>query len=439
MARGAPSGRGGLRRTLLVVLGNLILTALLVEGLALAAYFVRTGELYYTSTVRREPLAPELEKAVEGYRIHPYFGYVRLPGAPTEPLPLNNYGFESVHAYPYQRRSPEEVVVGLFGGSVAAKLASFEEREHLIAVRLGTALGVDPARVTVLDFAQGGYKQPQQLLILSYFQALGQQLDMVVNLDGFNDVALAGRNAAAGLAIEMPSVEHIRGLQDVTAMAGGADAVDDLLRVRAAWAHFSRWQNRAWARQGLELRCATGFLVDWLVYRHYYQDFVALRVDYARRDGERRLSSWLHLNPGTGGADEAATLARAAALWGRCSELMQRAITADGGHYLHLLQPNQYYPTARVLTPAERAVAIAAQSPYAAFVAAGYPLLEAEVDRLQARGVRAFSLTRALDALPEAAYADDCCHYTDAGQRRIAETIADLAVAEMAAGRPGRR
>jgi lysophospholipase L1-like esterase len=423
-----------------VLLFNLLLACLLVEGLALVAYFVRTGKLYYTHRPRQEPVTTELEKLVEGYRIHPYFGYVNLPagltGSAATPVRTNNYGFESPLDYPYHQRQPGELLVGVFGGSAAARLAVFEGQERVLARRLGATLGVDPGRVTVLDFAQGGYKQPQQLLVLTYFQAVGQELDLVVNLDGFNDVALAGRNAASGVAAAMPSVEHVRALQDVTAMASNADAVEEMLRVRAAWARYTRWHNRAWSRSGWELRCATGFLFDWLVYRHYHQVFLARRQGYAGAGDRRPPSSWLYLNPATGSANETTAMAEAVALWGRCSELMQRAVAASGGHYLHLLQPNQYYPTARVLGEAERAVAISPRSPFAPYVAAGYPLLEAEVGRLQARGVRAVSLTRLFDAMPEPAYADDCCHFTDAGQRLIAETIADLAVEELAASAP---
>jgi hypothetical protein len=36
----------------------------------------------------------------------------------------------------------------------------------------------------------GGYKQPQQLMALNWFMALGGEFDIVINLDGFNDVAL---------------------------------------------------------------------------------------------------------------------------------------------------------------------------------------------------------------------------------------------------------
>ena len=46
-------------------------------------------------------------------------------------------------------------------------------------------------RVRVHSLALGGFKQPQMLAALAYLMALGQRFDVVVELDGFNDVALS--------------------------------------------------------------------------------------------------------------------------------------------------------------------------------------------------------------------------------------------------------
>ena len=48
--------------------------------------------------------------------------------------------------------------------------------------------------------AHGGWKQPQQLLALSWILALGGELDVLINVDGFNEVALDGvENAERGV------------------------------------------------------------------------------------------------------------------------------------------------------------------------------------------------------------------------------------------------
>ncbi len=67
----------------------------------------------------------------------------------------------------------------------------------------------------VLCFANGAHKQPQQLLILNYFLSIGQPLDMVINVDGFNEMAVSNLNRQAGLHISMPAGFLIKPLIDL--------------------------------------------------------------------------------------------------------------------------------------------------------------------------------------------------------------------------------
>lgn len=85
--------------------------------------------------------------------------------------------------YPYVAKS-DEYVVGVFGGSVAHSFAlqARLQFEWLLSERYAGG-----RKVVLLNFAIGGHKQPQQLTTLSYFAAIGQKFDMVLNLDGFNE------------------------------------------------------------------------------------------------------------------------------------------------------------------------------------------------------------------------------------------------------------
>ena len=60
-----------------------------------------------------------------------------------------------------------------------------------------------------LCMAHEGYKQPQQLLVLAYFLSIGQPFDLVINIDGFNEVALSPLNNQQNLDISMPSASHL--------------------------------------------------------------------------------------------------------------------------------------------------------------------------------------------------------------------------------------
>ena len=78
-----------------------------------------------------------------------------------------------------------------------------------LAATLARAPAFQARDVVPLCFSHEGYKQPQQLLILSYFLSIGQSFDVVVNIDGFNEVAISPLNDARGSDISMPSVMHM--------------------------------------------------------------------------------------------------------------------------------------------------------------------------------------------------------------------------------------
>lgn len=408
-----------LLRSLRVVAFNLALTLVLAELLALAGYYLRTGKLYYLARPSGRSVSVDL-RGVEEYRLHPYFGFVNRPDAAGQRT--NNYGFVSPHDYPYERRSPAQYLVGVFGGSVAVGLASFESEHGVLAPLIAESLGRRAADVTVLNFAQGGYKQPQQVIVYDYFRALGQEFDLVVNVDGFNEVTLGGRNADSGVAVGMPSIDHVGALRDVTGQASALGSVERMLAIRREWTKFARAFNRAWSGDGWELRLASGFLVDFLIYKYHLRRYRARLARYTAAAGDRGEKFWLTLAPSRGGGDEG--LERAVALWARGSELLDRAQRSAGGAYLHVIQPNQYHATARVFGDDERAVAFNDESPFADYVRRGYPRLVAEAGALRRRGVRVVSLLELFDGVAEPVYADDCCHYNDTGHRLLAEAIA---------------
>lgn len=409
-----------LPRLLRLAAVNLVLLLVLTELAALAGYYLREGKLYYLAPPAGRSVPLELEGDVGQYRLHPYFGFVNRPGAPE--LLTNNYGFVSPHDYPYARRSPEEYVVGIFGGSVAAELATFEAEHGVLAPLLAETLGRSAGEVTVLSFAQGGFKQPQQLLAYDYFRALGQEFDLVVNLDGFNEVALAGRNLGAGVAVEMPSFDHMGGLAAVAGPTGAMGSVERMLRVRVHWRKFARTFNRAWSGDGWELKLASGFMVDFLIYKYHLRRYQAELGESSTSATKRVGESWIALGAPRG--REAEELERAVALWARGSELIDRAQKNAGGAYLHVVQPNQYHATAKVFSDRERSVALSRKSPFAELVRRGYPRLAAGVEPLRRRGVAVVSLLELFDGVSKPVYADDCCHLNGDGQRLLAEAIA---------------
>src|SRR5690606_10565907 len=146
------------------------------------------------------PIPETARGELTGDALHPYFGPMHRPGVRAE---SNNFGFGSPYAFPYRRANDRQLLIGIFGGSVARffcdqgipRLTQVLERDPRYAGR----------EIVPLCFAHEGYKQPQQLLVLAYFLSIGQELDLVLNIDGFNEVALGAYNYNQGRDISMPS------------------------------------------------------------------------------------------------------------------------------------------------------------------------------------------------------------------------------------------
>ncbi|MEO1367457.1 MAG: hypothetical protein AAFX50_09790 [Acidobacteriota bacterium] len=418
-----------------IVAFNLALTLVLTELLALGVYWHRTGSLYYLARPEGRSQPVDLTGGVEQFRLHPYFGFANRPSGALN----NNHGFVSTHDYPYvpdpSDGAPEAYLVGLFGGSVAAELAVFEAEHRVLARRLEATLGLEEGRVTVLNFAVGGFKQPQQWLIYSYFRALGQRLDLVVNIDGFNELALTGRNRTFGVAAEMPSIDHLKALRDVTGRASSPDGVVRMQAIRTAWRRFATTFNRAWGGEAWELTVASGFLVDFLIYKYHLRRHRQLLAEHVAAGDGQDDDPWLLLTPST--RPEPADIDASVAVWRRSSALLADAQRDAGGAYLHFIQPNQYVETARLWSDAERAVAFSEASVFADFIRDDYGRLLAEVDGLRAAGVETTSLVELFDEIPGPVYKDDCCHYNELGQRVLAGAVADAFVDAFVDAPPG--
>src|SRR5688500_11752458 len=255
-----------IRRVAVLFVVNLLVFLAAAELIALAVFGFQTGWLYYV-----DPYVPQIERVAEPpagrlttVALHPYFGPTHQPGIPFDlPAELrperaapaaaaaatNNFGFTSTRDYPVARAGERQLLLGIFGGSVAAWFC------QVGVERLVSQLAAVPAYrgrdIVPLCFAHEGYKQPQQLLVLSYFLSIGQELDLAVNIDGFNEVALSPLNDARGSDISMPSVMHLDplvALLDQSSMsAGKVEALARIQGYRQRMNDAADRTNRAWS------------------------------------------------------------------------------------------------------------------------------------------------------------------------------------------------
>jgi len=413
------------RRALQVVVVNVAIFCVAAEVLALGIFYYEHGWLFYVDPYR--PTIARIEEAtgdgLTAVGLHPYFGPTHRPGIPfdlpaelrtAEPddvVATNNFGFASRVNYPFAKTNDRQFVIGIFGGSVGAYFCRIgAARLEDLLRQSGSFNNREPV---ILCFSHEGYKQPQQLLVLNYFLSIGQSFDLVINIDGFNEVALGRINDQYGWDVSMPSHEHLDPLINVVNQATLTPAkLESLARIVEYRPQLNELADRV---------NGTRFASVEFALRHYYnflrRRYEQERVRFDRLPSNPPSNSAIHVTPKVRPRTGSAVYEDIAANWRNASVMMQQLLAARSIPYVHVLQPNQYYST-RVFTPAEKATAFNDGSPFKEGAANGYPFLEKALEPGALNAVHLF------DAAREEVYVDNCCHYTRAGNRLLADFIA---------------
>jgi hypothetical protein len=417
-----------LRRTLGGVLVNVIVFCVLAELLALFLFYNDTGRLFYAYRKPYEPIAEAAEGRLTGDGLHPYFGPTHRQGYPfdvPEPLrengvtgrvPTNNFGFASPHDYPFSKTSPNQLVIGIFGGSVGAWFC--QVGAHRLVADLQANAYFKSREIVPLCLSHEGYKQPQQLLVLSYFLSIGQVFDMVVNIDGFNEVALSSFNNQRGIDVSMPSAMH---LEPLVNLVNQATLTPHKLQSLAAIEQYKERINYLVGRLQHNRIAAINFVLERL-HRSATASYQAELVRFSSLPSNPSQSSLILATPSVVQRDETRALADAAKAWAEASTLMHTMLAARGVPYFHILQPNQYFTT-RSFSAEEAKVARSDASPFRKGAEKGYPMLVTESEKLKSRE-SFLNATGIFDRESSAVYIDDCCHYTLRGNQLLADAIA---------------
>lgn len=346
-----------------------------------------------------------------GRALHPFLGYVANQHlGEQQRIPVNDYGFRDVDM-PVQPRREDRYVVAVTGGSVALMMVLFAE--DVLRRELARSPAVGGRQVELVCMALGAYKQPQQLIAAQLAMLRGGHFDLLLNLDGFNEVALVAGNVDQGVPGWFPNrwgalMDRAPSPPQLLRMGRLAAAREDrssAARAAAAW-----W----WSPTAQSV---------WLVRdRRAQARSAALASAVLEGAGSR---SFAAVGPGTEGRDGAASRAEMVALWQRASLQLRALVEGAGGRYFHFLQPNQYVPGAKPIGPEEAAVALLdGAGSYRPWVEHGYPLLRAAGAELARRGVAFTDLTEVFSSHAEPLYVDTCCHVGKRGSELLAASVA---------------
>ena len=120
------------------------------------------------------------------YIIHPYRGFSLNPLYAGDVEGFANHPFDN----DLLKKNPNEVKIGVFGGSVVLGLNASHYSKNLVSLLQNKfdELSKTTGKVyRVINFGVGAYRQPQQFFILSEY---ADRLDAVINFDGYNEISI---------------------------------------------------------------------------------------------------------------------------------------------------------------------------------------------------------------------------------------------------------
>jgi len=373
-----------------------------------ARLFGRSGSTEPDPAAAAQAAANDPRVADQSVILHPYFGYVVNPTKAG----VNRYGFFGPE--PLATRGPDVALVAVFGGSVAEQLV--EVAGDTLAEALADHGPYRGRHVEVINLALGGYKQPQQALVLATLLAIGAQFDAVINLDGFNEIDGAKDNLQDGVNPFFPYTWNLHARQ----------ALDSTTMVHMAKADIVREQREDLRREFARWPAAhSAFLLTLWDFLDQRQE-AALRAEmWALRDALARSGATpQQTGPTVRYADDEAMYLDYAEVWARSSLEMSLLCAGFGIHYLHVLQPNQYLPGSKTLTDEERQIAYDQDVADTQRIATAYPIFSARGRDLRGQGVDFIDLTMLFASETRSIYSDTCCHLNALGNRQLAQAIA---------------
>ncbi len=395
---------------LLVVSCELIsFTVLLVVGQDIALTEVRRRQAAVASGTTVSAGASET--------IHPYLGWVHNPQISLpevfegREVSVNKLGFKDESESIY-RRSSDIFIVGIAGGSVAHQFSW--EAESLLKEKLSAHPAVKGRRIQFVRLALPGYKQPQQLMALSYLLSLGAEFDVLINIDGYNEAALTmGENVAVHTATVYPRAWHARSIMIVDPR----DSADSLRLLQL------RGGRQRRARSIISSRLWWSPTCNMIWHFQDTSEFAEL-TELGIQVSKNRSAGFIHHGPKNEFTGEA-LLDEVAAIWKRSSLQIHHICSGNNTVYLHVLQPNQYVPNSKPMSQAEQKQCISESPECGGAIPPIYPRLVKCGTELAQSGVEFSDQTMVFSTVDEPLYVDAWCHFNRQGNILFANAVAE--------------
>jgi hypothetical protein len=377
---------------------------------------------------------------VTGFQvIHPYLGFVYNPEynnpeykieertkysrndeVQSSNIPISEYGFVDKSG-PFHTKSNDRVILGIFGGSVAFWF-SVQGIDSLIN-ELRKSPMLSDKEIVVVRVAMGGYKQPQQLIALSYLLSLGAQFDIIINIDGFNEVALPpAENIPKNVFPFYPRnwFMMVQGLPDPVIQY----TLGEITYIRSRRSKWAMLFSKTPFRYSVTLN------LIWKFYDHNLAMAIS-RNELILQSYKPKENSYVATGPSYDYQSNSNMFKDLAYVWKRSSIQMHRLCKANGIRYFHFLQPNQYIAGSKIMREEELKQAFLDGHPYKKGVEGGYPYLIKAGKELVNEGLNFYDLTMIFSDIVEPIYVDTCCHFNKEGNEILGTFIGQAIVQDI--------
>ena len=362
--------------------------------------------------------------------VHPYLG------AALEPLEkrdvsygssedtMENYGFGPFSG-PFVREHEEgKISVAVIGGSVAKQFITHGSPD-LLFKQLGELPQYKGKEFIISTPTNYGYKQPQQLLAINYLLSIGAHFDMILNIDGFNEVAMPfPENYTQNVSPYYPRSWTLR-MQNL-------DHAPEMRRIIGRIDFYRQKQGRVQERQRTSpLRRSFTAKLLWKM----SEDRLTAKIDQGQQEllsqKANEKSGYIVTGPGRTYENSVDFFEDIVSVWQQSSRMLHQVAQARGIDYFHVLQPNQYFEGSKPMGPEEMAFSVNLESHFRQGAAAGYPSLREAGQELREEGVQFYDMTMVFQDQPQRLYIDDCCHMFPEGNAILADRLGKAIVADL--------
>lgn len=390
------------------------------EAISFIGYYIYQGKVFsYTELNNyRSSLAGQKQSnyAILPSVAHPYLGNVHNPDSTAKigTTPVSDYGFFDDKS-PIQKKNEQKVIVGIFGASVAWWLSALGSDE--IVKKIKSIPEFSNRRVEIIKLGIGGNKQPQQLMILNYLLTKGAEFDFIINLDGFNEIAIPPtHNQPKGVNPSFPA--YWSDLMESASSMAERELLGEILVNEKERKDLAKCYSKTPLRQSISAN------LFWLIREKQKikkDENLKLKKQNLKTDGN---VPYVLRGP----KSKSEFYEELTNTWLNSSLLMNQICKARGIKYFHFLQPNQYVPNSKQMSAAEKQIAIDKSTHWEIPVLNGYPLLIKKGQALKAQGVNFFDLTEIFKKHEQILYNDNCCHLNLEGNQILGREIGQIII-----------